>query len=168
MTAKKTPTYLGYASHGNGTFNINPTGGTDGFYIGDESLTGILYEREIWSVTNTVNSPSELQIDFANGREQAFFLIDDENIGYTVALKLPVPSVVPVSRCVTWLQDVGGTYYDCGYSIDVGEDSNVNADSVPDPQPWCQSGSTQMWRLEWMSPPGSSKWYLVSTNAFPQ
>ena len=36
--------YMGtpYASHGMGTFNINPNGGLSGFYIGDENLTQIL------------------------------------------------------------------------------------------------------------------------------
>ena len=31
-----------YLSHGDGTFNINPDGGADGFYIGDQSLSSML------------------------------------------------------------------------------------------------------------------------------
>ena len=31
-----------YYSHGKGTFNVNPVGGLSGFYIGEQSLNGIL------------------------------------------------------------------------------------------------------------------------------
>lgn len=31
-----------YRSHGEGTFNVNPVGGVDGFYVGNQTLSGIL------------------------------------------------------------------------------------------------------------------------------
>ena len=31
-----------YSSHGSGTFNINPVGGTDGFYIGEKKLSEVI------------------------------------------------------------------------------------------------------------------------------
>ena len=34
-----------YKSHGEGTFNVNPYGGLDGFYIGDETLAAILTNK---------------------------------------------------------------------------------------------------------------------------
>lgn len=41
-----------YTSHGKGTFNINPLGGLDGFYIGDQTLASIL----LGSVTNNISA----------------------------------------------------------------------------------------------------------------
>ena len=41
-----------YESHGPGTFNINPLGGLDGFYIGDNNLSSII----LGSVTNNISA----------------------------------------------------------------------------------------------------------------
>ena len=39
------PDYGVYYSHGVGTFNINPIGGLDGFYIGDDKISSILSKK---------------------------------------------------------------------------------------------------------------------------
>ena len=41
-----------YTSHGPGTFNINPAGGLNGFYIGDDKLSAII----LGSVTNNISA----------------------------------------------------------------------------------------------------------------
>lgn len=54
-----------YESHGQGTFNINPAGGLDGFYIGDETLASILTnkaDKADVSATNTTFSNAVLAV----------------------------------------------------------------------------------------------------------
>lgn len=46
------PDYGVYYSHGVGTFNVNPLGGLDGFYIGEQTLAAILLS----SVTNNISA----------------------------------------------------------------------------------------------------------------
>lgn len=41
-----------YKSHGPGTFNINPAGGLEGFYIGEQTLSGIISD----GVTNNISA----------------------------------------------------------------------------------------------------------------
>ena len=31
-----------YRSHGNGTYNVNPVGGAEGFYVGEETLKALV------------------------------------------------------------------------------------------------------------------------------
>ena len=41
-----------YSSHGPGTFNINPVGGADGFYIGEQTLSDVIFV----SLTNNISA----------------------------------------------------------------------------------------------------------------
>ena len=54
-----------YESHGVGTFNINPYGGMDGFYIGEQTLASILTnkaDKDDISATNTTFSNAVLAV----------------------------------------------------------------------------------------------------------
>ena len=44
-----------YSSHGSGTFNINPVGGTDGFYIGEKKLSEVISGI----VTNNISASNQ-------------------------------------------------------------------------------------------------------------
>ena len=56
-----------YESHGSGTFNINPVGGTDGFYIGEQTLSSVISDAvtnkadkaEVDSAIHTVREDNE-------------------------------------------------------------------------------------------------------------
>ncbi len=49
----------------------------------------------------------------------------------------------------------------------IGVADGTPSSAVDNNQPWCKGAVNRMWRLEWVSYPGSKDWYLVSTNAFP-
>ena len=54
-----------YESHGSGTFNINPFGGLDGFFIGEQTLASILTnkaDKDDISATNTTFSNAVLAV----------------------------------------------------------------------------------------------------------
>ena len=70
-----------YLSHGPGTFNVNPAGGLDGFYIGDEPLASILTNQgmpdnglvltngSVKTKSGTAISPSDVGAAAANDLE---------------------------------------------------------------------------------------------------
>ena len=52
-----------YASHGKGTFNINPAGGLNGFYIGNQTLYAILTNKADKATPSTAGNLAALKAD---------------------------------------------------------------------------------------------------------
>ncbi len=62
-----------YGSHGPGTFNINPVGGLDGFWIGQRTLSDLIAEQTAWQMGEEGLSVPSLQVgrDLATGNNWA-------------------------------------------------------------------------------------------------
>ena len=73
-------TYIHYASHGPGTFNINPVGGLDGFWIGEQTLYAILTnkaDKADISSTNPTFSNAVLAVQISTNDFAALYALKE-------------------------------------------------------------------------------------------
>ena len=91
-----------YRSHGAGTFNINPVGGANGFYIGDDTLTSSIRQNTNYLAyaSTTTLAPETAVYRSALNSDGTFPTITDTGIPtaaayYQCELELTVPSTVP-------------------------------------------------------------------------
>ena len=66
----------GYCSHGDGTFNINPAGGTSGVWIGNTTLYSIIYESEIVKSKTSSGEPLHNVFVIKDLSDNSFSLVE--------------------------------------------------------------------------------------------
>lgn len=127
-----------YLSHGPGTFNINPVGGTDGFYIGEQTLAAILTNKADKVAPSAAGNLAALTADGDiedSGKKPGDFRETTDNTCHkttsaagewsTVTKDGDVWSVYcqDAAGLSVWVLRCNGTYYPNASTKDVGDDT---------------------------------------------
>lgn len=133
-----------------GTFNINPSGGASGFYIGDQSLQDYLDGAGNTKIENVVTNIG-MSIDLSTEKNEIYF--SDPTANITNYIVLPQSDYNKLGKIIIYVEEnpYENAYYDFTGAL---SDSFANLEI----KPWLNGDDNTVWKFELISPPGTTKW----------
>ena len=152
-----------YGSHGAGTYNVNPANGVDGFYVGDDKLSTVIYNTAC-SIEQPIKTYTESDVNNNN----ISISINDVNtihcramsLVQTAHIQLPTISKSLRNRLYEvefYIQECNGHHYD--FSTD-------NIQGLPNPQTWASASVDETWHIRFKSIPGTTNWYYIDSTKY--
>lgn len=163
-----------YYSHGEGTFNINPVNGTDGFYIGETNLQDIIstisdkvaHEVNYTNVFVQYSEDVPSSIDLSKGNIQKLESSEAEGR----ELEITIPACIDKDALATLTLFVEQNWMakdDNDEDIFIISSENIAESSWPEEQPWMEDDyENSTWKIEFESPPGTTKWYYLKATKY--
>lgn len=154
-----------YGSHDNGTFNVNPFNGIEGFYVGEsnlyEHITSLIQPTEEDFITyyNTSFEDWPHEIDVSKYKNQ-FYELDEKSELPTSPFKLILPKAQKSKYVKLALYIHQSSDREFHYDIAT---NNIDGESYPRNKEWLidESDNDTIWKFEFESFPSCEDWTLM-------